>query len=108
MNNTAHSELRDFAGRYNKITSGKQQVPQWENDKIAIWFKTKAWQIGRKEELGRESSNIQSIQSTPCPETKDTKWDYSPGSGQWNKGGEDVKVVKFEGKLSHSNNCDSN
>ena len=88
------------AGKYTKANELSSGRPYWmhSDGTYALWFTQGSWRMGKKSNLGTQTSGIKSTNSPLCPEYVGTNWKYGDGE-EWLDAQGNAKVFKYKGMI---------
>ena len=88
------------AGKYTKANGISSGMPYWihSDGTYALWFTQGSWRMGRKSNLGTQTSNLKSTNSPLCPEYIGSNWKYGDGE-EWLDAQGNAKVYKYRGMI---------
>ena len=100
----ANEEQGLMAGKYTKANGLSSGMPYWmhSDGTYALWFTQGSWRMGRKSNLGTQTSGLKSTNSPLCPKYIGSNWKYRDGE-EWLDAQRNAKVYKYEGMIYQGN-----
>ena len=96
----ANEEQGLMAGKYTKANGLSSGMPYWmhSDGTYALWFTQGSWRMGRKSNLGTQTSGLKSTNSPLCPDYIGSNWKYKDGEA-WFFAQGNAKVYKYQGMI---------